>query len=302
MVYRMLCVFVLISVLISKIVFPASASSIHYISNETELFSLEIDPEATYVLTNDIYLESSHSMMFGDSENSFKGVLDGKGYTIYNLKIESNDTFLAFIGFLDTNGVVRNLNFENGVIKSENESTFLSGIVAKNISGRVENCVFSGMLSVAGTVLDKPHFVCAMGSGAVVNSFYYLTYGEEDVSSFHESSRFTESVSSNTVVSYTESVSTSSLSPSSNKPSSSSKISSSSKKISSSSSKKISSSNSKAESSAVYVDMSSNVSTPEEEKSGKFVFYAAVFLLIMLIVYMVYTEIKFRTNRKNDKK
>lgn len=282
----------LIFVLISNIVFPVSAVSIHYISNESELFSLENDSKAVYVLTNDIYLDSSHSMMFTERENAFKGVLDGNGYTIYNLKIDSNDfPYLAFIGFLGNGGVIKDLKFENSSVTTENEGVFLSGIVAKNISGRIENCVFSGVLSVAGKVLEKEYYVCALGAGDVINSYYYLKH------SAHDEPRSKEEMTVNSVsehssapVFYTESVTQSTVESSSSNPSSKPKTPSSSKEAISTSSE--------TESAAVYGDVSSTIKKAEEEKSGKFVFYAAVFLLLLLLGYMIYTEIKFRINKK----
>lgn len=293
--YRLLCVCVIITVLISNIVFPASADSIHYISTEEELYSIEANPDGKYVLKNNIYLESSHEMMFSDADNCFKGILDGNGYTIYNLKIESNNSpYLAFIGFLGGNGVIKNLNFDDSIITTQREDAFLSAIVVKNISGRIENCIFSGVLSLAGKVLDETHSVCAMGDGDVVESFYYLKYSTRYETSSNTSATVTSNYSSS--VTYVESVNTTSAeapfdvpsSTSTHKPSSVSKTSTSSGED--------------VESAAVYGDASSVVTKTEEKKSSKFVFYAAVTLLLFLISYMLYTEFKFRKNQKNDKK
>ena len=292
---RIFFVCVFMAVLISNIVFPVSADSIHYISTEEELYLIENNPNGKYILTNNIYIESPHKMMFSNSNNSFKGILDGNGYTIYNLKIESNDApYLAFIGFLGANGVIKNLNFDDSIITTQKEDTFLSAIVAKNISGRIENCVFRGVLSIAGKVLDKPHYVCAVGDGDNVESFYYLKYG----SHLEPSSELTatESISSNhsSTITYVESVNSTSKESSSNIASSTPKTSSVSKKQTSSSDI--------TESSTVYGDTSSAVIEIEEEQSGKFAFYAATILLLFLISYMIYTEFKFRKNQKNDKK
>ena len=286
----------LFCLLVSNIVFPASADSIHNISTEEELFALENNPQGTYVLKNDIYLESTNKMMFTDSDNSFTGVLDGNGYTIYNLKIESNDySYLSFIGILGTNGVIKNLSFDDSVIKTDRDDVFLGGIVAKNINGTIENCVFRGVLSTADKVLDDEFAVCATGGGDVVESFYYLKYGPHYETSSEQIVTSSANSYPSKTINHVESVNSTSSEISSN-------ISSYTHVEISSNHKQAVSSSSMPDAASVYGDLSSDIVVTEDKKFGKFAFYAALCLLLLLIVYMIYTEYKFRLNQKNDKK
>ncbi len=294
-VSKIASVLFVICVLIFSIVLPVSADTIHYISTEDELFSIETDPDATYVLTSDIYINSAHDMLFKNKTNSFTGVLDGNGYTVCNLILNSENENLAFLCYLGSGGVIKNLNFKDCVITSQNNNAFVGGIAVFNLNGRIENCTFIGKLQAGDKVLNKPHYICAINYGELNESNYYLEDTADSSSDIATSSFYSEQVVSSDSFLHTESVNTSS------KPQYSSFVSSSQKDKASSKTKE--SSSSKENTAMEYGDTASySVSTEDGGKAGPIIFWLAFTVLLSLVAYMVYTEINYQIKLKKDKK
>ena len=103
-----------------------------------EIYQFNIDSH--YVLQNDINLNCSEENQWvpiGTSSNPFKGMLDGKDYTISGIYINSKEERQALFGY--NNGTIQNFILVDGYIKS---AGFVAGITAINSSsGKIINCV-----------------------------------------------------------------------------------------------------------------------------------------------------------------
>ncbi len=102
-----------------------------------EVYQFNMDSH--YVLQNDIDLNCSEEnqwMPIGISSNPFKGILDGKGYDISGIYINSEEVRKALFNY--NSGEIKNIAL-NGYI---NGSNFIAGIVAENsASGKIINCI-----------------------------------------------------------------------------------------------------------------------------------------------------------------
>jgi len=83
----------------------------------------------------------------------FTGIFNGNGYTIRNLKINSNASTIGFFGY--NSGIIKNLRLENVDIKSTKTSTtdnHVGGICGWNFigdgnaNGKIVNCIISGKI------------------------------------------------------------------------------------------------------------------------------------------------------------
>lgn len=146
-----------------------------YIYDENDLINIKNDLDGTYYLANDIVL-SNKWVTIGDSENPFTGTLEGNGFTIKNMSINSSLTVTSetlttgrefnsvggLIGYLT--GTIKNVNLEDYNISIENQSTsisgvntstteykiFIGGLVGIN-EGNIINCSASGNIDVSST-------------------------------------------------------------------------------------------------------------------------------------------------------
>ena len=103
-----------------------------YIYDEQDLINIKNDLSATYYLANDITL-TKEWVTIGDKENPFTGTIDGRGFTINNLKITNSlsmteETSSLGRDFISTGGLVgyltgsiNNLNLKNYSIELENQ-------------------------------------------------------------------------------------------------------------------------------------------------------------------------------------
>ncbi len=86
------------------------------ISTEEQLFAIGNNLSGKYILKNDITLTRQWNAL-GSADNPFEGILDGNGFTIYNMELASNlvsvdDTSIEYmVGMFGVlSGTVRNLN------------------------------------------------------------------------------------------------------------------------------------------------------------------------------------------------
>ena len=120
------------------------------ISNAAELQAL-----ATYVnagndctslnfrLTANINLSGVSWKPIGDSSKKFKGTFNGDGYTVSNLTISGNNSYLGLFGNLGGGGTVKNVALTKVNIGGD---TFVGGLVGYNSGGTVQNCSISGTI------------------------------------------------------------------------------------------------------------------------------------------------------------
>lgn len=102
----------------------------HFISTVDELQN--IDANKNYTLKNDINCENYDFTTI----NVFNGILDGHGYSINNLKINSEDDYVGLFGTL--NGEVSNIVFNNINISAGRNTKYV-GTVAGCSKGIIDN-------------------------------------------------------------------------------------------------------------------------------------------------------------------
>ena len=102
-------------------------------------------------LSSDLDLENEVWKPIGTKENSFKGVFNGNGYKIKNLKLSTvdeeykDDDERLFIGLFGYNeGIIRNVRIESGTIDSSVDNKYTAGMVAGLSLGIVEMCCNEG--------------------------------------------------------------------------------------------------------------------------------------------------------------
>ena len=116
------------------------------INSGEDLFNIVNNPEAHFVLTDDINLEAGE-LSSGKQIRIFDGVLDGNGHTIRSQAVHAN--YSLWDGFIGRNeGTIKNLNIEYSIIRSEGN---IGGICTKNY-GLIKNCSVKGKLDGNGKV------------------------------------------------------------------------------------------------------------------------------------------------------
>ena len=99
----------------------------------------QFNMDSHYVLQNNINLncnDENQWVPIGTSSDPFKGILDGKGYTISEIYINSGEQRKALFNY--NNGQIQNIVVDGYI----NGSNFNAGIVAENnVSGKIINCV-----------------------------------------------------------------------------------------------------------------------------------------------------------------
>lgn len=121
----------------------------YQISNVSELQSIEDDPNASYVLVNDIDASATAQANNGrgfDPVDDFAGRLDGQGHTIRGLII--NRPTVADVGLFGTivGATVTDVRLTNISVTGSDD---VGGLVGDNEEGTIENVSVSG--SVTGT-------------------------------------------------------------------------------------------------------------------------------------------------------
>ncbi|MDD4291740.1 MAG: InlB B-repeat-containing protein [Clostridia bacterium] len=103
---------------------------------------------AHFALTADIDMTGVAFTSIGSSTVKFGGVLDGRGHKISNLTISG----AAATGlFAYSSGTIKSLVLSNVLINSSLSGTSFGGALVAYNSGRIENCVATGSVSMTGT-------------------------------------------------------------------------------------------------------------------------------------------------------
>lgn len=106
-------------------------------------------------LQNDIFMVGAWTPIgIGTNfNNRYCGTFDGNGHTIHNMNVTTNDRS-GFFGFM--NGVVKNLNFEGAVVKSNHWAGVVAGYSDdEQGNARIENCkVNNSTVTIATEQID----------------------------------------------------------------------------------------------------------------------------------------------------
>ncbi|MBO4442382.1 MAG: hypothetical protein J5763_02040, partial [Bacteroidaceae bacterium] len=83
----------------------------------------------------DSSIENNHTAI-GTKSNPFRGVFDGKGYTVSGINIQSDESYQGLFGVVASDGEVSNVVVKGADIRGNN---YVGGVVGK-IYGILENC------------------------------------------------------------------------------------------------------------------------------------------------------------------
>ena len=124
------------------------------VSSYEDLNAIRDNLTGSFYLTNDISIpEGTEWIPIGATNNSdgnptnFSGTINGRGYTIKNLKISNGGNFTGFIGRLTNGGEVSNLSLENVNIKGGAPTGGLTATIFGGVS--IDQVSVTG--SVTGT-------------------------------------------------------------------------------------------------------------------------------------------------------
>ena len=123
------------------------------------------------ILANDIDMTGQVWETIAQSNNYYKGTIDGAGHTISNLQITDSSC-----GIVDTNqGTIKNLTIVNPTISG----SFYTGVIAACNKGTIENChIIGGTVNCSGgqggggiTSLNDKKIIACSSSATVSNTY-----------------------------------------------------------------------------------------------------------------------------------
>ena len=143
-----------------------------------DLSNIRNNLSGSYVLMNDINLSSwGEWTPIGDYSNSFKGIFDGQGHIIKNLRVTGNRQYGGLFGCISS-ATIKNVGLEGTFIDIINsyQATYAGGICgAGNNTGStstITNCYNKGYISAASpSVSSNAGGICGMGSFNISNCY-----------------------------------------------------------------------------------------------------------------------------------
>ncbi len=121
------------------------------ISTYQDLCDISKDLNGKYYLTGDITVSGKKLTPMGTALSQFKGVLDGRGYSIIGLEIGSSKSENGksnYSGIFTYNGgTIKNLNLVNVKVVGGNANYAYAGAFAAINLGVIENCYVSGSIT-----------------------------------------------------------------------------------------------------------------------------------------------------------
>lgn len=99
----------------------------------------------------------------------FLNTFDGKGHTISNLKIKSNDGYAGLFGYISSTAIIKNLNIDNclGLVNPEDNSSDM-GIIAGRCYGTIANCLVTNS-SLSNSDSDYTGGISGYTKGIIIN-------------------------------------------------------------------------------------------------------------------------------------
>ena len=155
------------------------------IGNESDNYMLGNDIDMAEAVSEGgaLYNDGKGFMpLFEDAKNSFKGVFDGNGFTIYNMYINRpNDVFVAFMRYISAEagneGVIRRLSFVGGSITGGNYTSVFHANASGygSVNAGVKDCYVEMTLKSVGSLS------CLVGNnkGLVENCIVNVDYEAE---------------------------------------------------------------------------------------------------------------------------
>jgi hypothetical protein len=146
-----------------------AAPSITEVSTESELDDIRNDLTGKYILKNDIALTSEWEPIGDDTAGKqFGGILQGGGYKITGVRINSAEDYIGLFGYIE-GGVVKNLGVEtaNEGIRGAGHVGGITGRLSAG--GRIENSYTAG--SIFGTASIVGGIAGELAGSEIKNSY-----------------------------------------------------------------------------------------------------------------------------------
>ncbi len=132
-------------------VIAADTEDIHYIDDADDLYLLAEFPNGYFKLRKNVIIDQKFDCFFKTADKMFSGTIDGCGYSISYINIETDGEVAALIGYFS--GTIKSLEFTRCSINASSENAVVGGIVAYNM-GTIIDCSFSGEVVRAGKKLS----------------------------------------------------------------------------------------------------------------------------------------------------
>ena len=155
----------LLALSFSPKIFAADNDKVHYIKYPDDIKLLQQYPNDTFYLVNDIYLSAPWQISCPTPDKPFSGVLDGQGYSICYVNINSDAEAVAFFGYLT--GTIKSLTIYRAEIKATADNATVAGMVAYN-NGTISDCKFDGDIYNGDEKLYGVE-ICAVNNGNIQN-------------------------------------------------------------------------------------------------------------------------------------
>ncbi len=125
----------------------------YIIETEEQLQGIKNGPSGYYKLGNNIEITENFEPIGGNENTAFTGTLDGAGYKIIGLNIDSDNQCVGLFGYI-SGGTVKNLILENATVKSQYTSStnyyaYVGGVVGYITNGTIKN------VNIIGTSVVK---------------------------------------------------------------------------------------------------------------------------------------------------
>lgn len=150
-----------------------SIESPYLVEDAWDLNAMRNNIYAEYRLTKDIDMRLYNDTVLGQPGwipiDVFRGVIDGNGYTIYNLYLNSSDNFWAFIK-KTIRGKIKNLQFKNArLIANANGNQGIIIGQMTTLDCLIENCYLEGSMISVSSLSGGICAACTLGT--IKNSY-----------------------------------------------------------------------------------------------------------------------------------
>ena len=145
-----------------------------------EEFGTSVNGKMTYYLLNDIYFTSEectrlqsigHYNQSGFDDSGFTDCLDGQNHTLYGLQLgpESNMDSYALFSFVDTAGIIRDLNIADASYSNTSYSCKYEAILVSRNNGTITGCHIKGNNSFTGESVKQAGGIAGINKGCIIN-------------------------------------------------------------------------------------------------------------------------------------
>lgn len=150
-----------------------------YADRTLEEFGTSVNGIMVYYLLNDIHFTPEdcsrlqaigHYDMKEYDDMGFKDCLDGQHYTLYGLQLspKENINSYALFSFVDTTGIVKDLNLADASFSNSHTCKYEALLVGRN-NGTITGCHIKGTNTFSGVSADQAGGIAGMNKGYIIN-------------------------------------------------------------------------------------------------------------------------------------